>query len=35
MDSVISDFCAQLETRFMDGKGSQPYDLGEWIGFCK
>ena len=33
MDSVIGDFCDQLETRFMGG-GQTPCDLGEWIGFC-
>lgn len=35
MDTVISDFCDHLETRFMGGKQSQECDLGQWIGFCK
>jgi hypothetical protein len=34
MDTVIGDFCDQLETRFMNGKQNQECDLGQWIGFC-
>lgn len=35
MDTVIGDFCDQLETRFINGKQNQECDLGQWIGFCE
>jgi len=36
MDGVISDFCKELEQRFMRGpSGPKECDLGEWIAFCE
>lgn len=36
MDDVISDFCKELENRFMTGpSGQKECDLGEWIAFCE
>lgn len=34
MDKVIREFCGHLEMRFMGDK-CKPFDLGEWLGFCK
>ncbi|KAG8165816.1 hypothetical protein KVR01_004368 [Diaporthe batatas] len=33
MDTVISDFCDHLESRFMDSKQGKECDLGQWIAF--